>query len=101
MTRRAVAPATLSARIADHVALEAQPNGEIAARFYGHSVALGKFSAAASHRAQARCRAARHAMLESIIVHCAKLCGRQHDLEPLLPRQTSAAAALASSVFGT
>jgi len=55
MTRRAVAPATLSARIADHVALEAQPNGEIAARFYGHSVALGKFSAAASHRAQARC----------------------------------------------
>src|SRR6516165_9254431 len=42
----------LSARLAGHVALEAQPNGEIAARFYGHSVILGRFSAAASHRAQ-------------------------------------------------
>jgi len=43
----------LAARLAGHVALEAQPNGEIAARFYGHSVILGRFSAAASHRAQA------------------------------------------------
>src|SRR5215470_1727023 len=53
MTGRPVVPAIISARIAGHVALEAQSNGEIAARFYGHSVALGKFSAAASHRAQA------------------------------------------------
>ena len=53
MTGRPVVPAIISARIAGHVALEAQPSGEIAARFYGHSVALGKFSAAASHRAQA------------------------------------------------
>jgi SagB-type dehydrogenase family enzyme len=43
----------LSARLAGHVALEAQPNGKIAARFYGHSVVLGRFSAAASHRVQA------------------------------------------------
>jgi SagB-type dehydrogenase family enzyme len=42
----------LSARLAGHVVLEAQPMGEIAARFYGHSVILGRFSAAASHRAQ-------------------------------------------------
>ena len=43
----------LSARLAGHVALEARPNGEVVARFYGHSVALGKFSAAAARRAQA------------------------------------------------
>ena len=52
-TGRAIAPATLLARLAGHVALEAQPNSEIAARFYGHSVILGRFSAAVSHRAQA------------------------------------------------
>src|SRR6516225_12201264 len=43
----------LSARLAGHVALEARPNGEVVARYYGHSVALGKFSAAAARRAQA------------------------------------------------
>jgi hypothetical protein len=37
----------LSARLAGHVALKAQPNGEVAARFYGHSVVLGKQSARA------------------------------------------------------
>jgi SagB-type dehydrogenase family enzyme len=42
--------ATLSARLPDHVALKAQPNGEVAAHFYGHSVALGKFSLATAHR---------------------------------------------------
>src|SRR5215472_8997155 len=45
-----VAPAALSARLAAHVAVKAKPNGEVAAHFYGHSVALGKFSAAAAHR---------------------------------------------------
>ena len=45
-----VAPATLSARLAAHVAIKAEPNGEVAAHFYGHSVALGKFSAAAARR---------------------------------------------------
>jgi SagB-type dehydrogenase family enzyme len=44
-----VAPATLSARLAAHVTLKGEPNGEVAAYFYGHSVALGKFSAAAAH----------------------------------------------------
>jgi SagB-type dehydrogenase family enzyme len=45
-----VAPATLSARLAAHVAVKAEPSGEVAAHFYGHSIALGKFSAAAAHR---------------------------------------------------
>jgi SagB-type dehydrogenase family enzyme len=49
-TGRPVAPATLSARPAAHVALKVGPNGEVAAHFYGHSVALGKFSTAAAHR---------------------------------------------------
>ena len=49
-TDRRAAPATLSARVASHVALKAQKNGEVAAHFYGHSVALGKFSLAAAHR---------------------------------------------------
>jgi SagB-type dehydrogenase family enzyme len=52
-TSRQVAPPILCARLAGHVTLEAQPNGELAASFYGHSAALGKFSAAAAHRAQA------------------------------------------------
>jgi SagB-type dehydrogenase family enzyme len=52
-TSRRVASPILCARLAGHVALEAQPNGELAASFYGHSAALGKFSAAAAHRAQA------------------------------------------------
>jgi SagB-type dehydrogenase family enzyme len=50
---RQAAPHVLSARLSGYVALEAQPNGEIIARFYGHSAALGKFSAAATNRAQA------------------------------------------------
>jgi SagB-type dehydrogenase family enzyme len=45
-TGRPVASATLSARLAAHVGLKAEPDGEVAAHFYGHSVALGKFSAA-------------------------------------------------------
>jgi SagB-type dehydrogenase family enzyme len=49
---RQVAPSVLSARLAGHVALEVQPNGELAASFYGHSAALGKFSAAATRRAR-------------------------------------------------
>jgi SagB-type dehydrogenase family enzyme len=52
-TGRRAAPAILSARLDGHVALEGQPNGEIVARFYGHSVALGKFSTATANRAQA------------------------------------------------
>jgi SagB-type dehydrogenase family enzyme len=51
-TSRQVAPSLLSARLAGHVAFEVQPNGELAASFYGHSAALGKFSAAATRRAQ-------------------------------------------------
>ena len=43
----------LSARLAGHVTLKAKPNGEVAARFYGHLVVLGKFSPAAAQRAQA------------------------------------------------
>jgi SagB-type dehydrogenase family enzyme len=50
---RRVAPASLSARLAGHVALKAARNGELAVDFYGHSVALGKFSAAAMPRAEA------------------------------------------------
>lgn len=49
-TGQPIAPAMLSARPAAHVALKVEPNGEVAAHFYGHSVALGKFSAAAAHR---------------------------------------------------
>jgi SagB-type dehydrogenase family enzyme len=44
--------AALSARLAGHVTLKAQPNGEVVASFYGYSVALGKFSAAAANRAK-------------------------------------------------
>jgi SagB-type dehydrogenase family enzyme len=45
--------AALSARLPSHVTLKAQPGGAIAACFYGHSVLVGKFSAAAAHGAQA------------------------------------------------
>jgi SagB-type dehydrogenase family enzyme len=45
--------AALSARLAGHVTVTAQPNGEVVASFYGHSVALGMFSAAAANRAKA------------------------------------------------
>jgi SagB-type dehydrogenase family enzyme len=51
-TGRQVASAALSARLAGHVALTAQPNGEVIASFYGHSVALGMFSAAVAKRAE-------------------------------------------------
>jgi SagB-type dehydrogenase family enzyme len=49
-TGRWVAPATLAGRLAAHVAVKAEPNGEVAAHFYGHSVVLGNFSAAAACR---------------------------------------------------
>jgi len=49
---RRAAPATLSAQLLDHVTLEAQPSGDIAASFDGVSVGLGKFSASAADRAQ-------------------------------------------------
>src|SRR5215217_3287590 len=49
---RRAAAATLSARLVSHVTLQAHADGNLAARFYGHSVALGKFSAGAIHRAQ-------------------------------------------------
>jgi SagB-type dehydrogenase family enzyme len=51
-TARPAAPTTLSARLVGHVALEARADGNIVACFGGHSVALGKFSAAAADRAQ-------------------------------------------------
>ena len=50
---RRTAPATLSARLGAHVALEARAGGNIVACFDGHSVGLGKFSAGAADRAQA------------------------------------------------
>jgi SagB-type dehydrogenase family enzyme len=44
--------ATLSARLSGHVTLESRADGEILACFDGHSVGLGKFSAAVADRAQ-------------------------------------------------
>ena len=49
---RRAAPPTLSARLGGHVTLEARSDGTIFACFHGHSVGLGKFSAAAADRAQ-------------------------------------------------
>jgi SagB-type dehydrogenase family enzyme len=49
---RRAASATLSARLSGHVALEAQPGGDIVARFEGLSVGLGKFGTSAAKRAQ-------------------------------------------------
>jgi len=46
-----VAPATLSARLIDHVTLETQPDGTIVACVDRHSLALGQFSARAADRA--------------------------------------------------
>ena len=43
----------MSARLAAHVTLEAQPDGRIVACFDGHSVGLGELSAGAAGRAQA------------------------------------------------
>jgi len=52
-TGRPVAlPSTLSARIGDHVTLEAQPNGQIVASFHGHSAAVGKLRPGLVDRAQ-------------------------------------------------
>ena len=42
----------LSARIGDHILLEAQADGTVAACFDGYSVGLGKFSAATLQTAQ-------------------------------------------------
>jgi len=47
-----VPPPTLSARLSAVVTLEAQADGQIAARFHGHSVGLGTLSAGAAERAQ-------------------------------------------------
>jgi SagB-type dehydrogenase family enzyme len=49
---RGATPPTTSARLSGHVALEAQADGAVAARFGGYSVGLGKFSAGAAARAQ-------------------------------------------------
>jgi SagB-type dehydrogenase family enzyme len=46
------AAATLSARLLSHVTLQAQANGDIAARFDDVSLGLGKFSAEAAERAK-------------------------------------------------
>jgi SagB-type dehydrogenase family enzyme len=48
---RRAAPATLAARLVGHVTLEARSDGNIVARFDGHSVGLGTFSAAAADHA--------------------------------------------------
>ena len=44
--------ASIAARLNEHVALEAQADGSLAACFDGYSIGLGKFSAAAIDRAQ-------------------------------------------------
>jgi hypothetical protein len=45
-------PAILSARLNAHVAIEARAAGDVSARFNGMSLALGKFSSAATARAR-------------------------------------------------
>jgi len=49
---RRIAPPEISARLSAHITLEAEADGNILASFDGHSVGLGKFSAAAVKRAQ-------------------------------------------------
>ncbi len=49
---RRIAPPAISARLSGHIALEAQPDGNIAACFDGHSLGLGKFSSATVKSAQ-------------------------------------------------
>jgi SagB-type dehydrogenase family enzyme len=49
---RRAAPEQLSARLSAHVALDVQPSGEIAARFNGMSLGLGKLSTGTAKRAQ-------------------------------------------------
>jgi SagB-type dehydrogenase family enzyme len=51
-SERRATPPTLSARLADHVTLQARATGEIAAGFSGLSIGLGKFSASAAERAR-------------------------------------------------
>ena len=46
------AAASIAARLNEHVALEAQADGSLAACFGGYSIGLGKFSASAVDRAQ-------------------------------------------------
>jgi SagB-type dehydrogenase family enzyme len=53
---RRAAPPSISTRLRHHVTLEAHANGEIAARFGGYSVGLGRFSAGVADRATALCR---------------------------------------------
>ena len=48
---RRAAPQTVSARLSDHVTLEARANGQIVANFDGFSVELGAFSAGVVDRA--------------------------------------------------
>ena len=55
---RRIAPPAISARLTSHIALEARPDGSLAAAFIdpsyeGYSVGLGKFSAGAMDRAKA------------------------------------------------
>ena len=50
---RGAGAAILSARLVRQVSLAADSKGEIAARFDGHSVVLGRFSAGTADRAQA------------------------------------------------
>jgi SagB-type dehydrogenase family enzyme len=49
---RPVAPAPVSARLRDHVRLDAHASGDIVGRFDGYSVGLGTFSAGVANRAQ-------------------------------------------------
>jgi len=51
-SKRQAAPANLSARVGDHIILEAELDGRIVARFGGHSVGLGAFSPEAARLAQ-------------------------------------------------
>jgi SagB-type dehydrogenase family enzyme len=51
-TGRRIAPPAISARLSGHITLEANADGSIAARFDGHAVGLGKFSAGAAKRAR-------------------------------------------------
>ena len=51
--KRGGPPARLVARLVEHVALQAQPDGNIVASFSDHSLPLGKFSARAAQCAQA------------------------------------------------
>jgi SagB-type dehydrogenase family enzyme len=49
---RRAAPPKVSARLAGHVTLEAQADGQIVAHFHGYSVGLGMLSAGAAERVQ-------------------------------------------------